>query len=500
MINALDRLIGYFSPRAAVRRAQARSVLDYYEAGKKSSYQRQRKEPGSGDTAVLRAGSSLREQARHLDQNHDIARGILDTLVQNIVGPNGIGVEFQPRTVNGDIHDELANELQEYWRIWSRRPEVTLCHDWASAQRIMARTWLRDGEALAQKLSGPVVGLQHGSEVPLSLELIEADLLPFGLISDSPKITAGVERNAWNRPIAFHLLKDHPGNQRGFDYNTKRVPADKILHLKMIDRIGQARGVSLFASVMSRLDDLKDYEESERIAAKVAASMAAFIKKGTPDLYEEQIDEDGNIVSRDMRMRPGMIFDNLRPGEEIGTIDTNRPNSNLESHRSGQLRALAAGTHVTYSSASKNYNGTYSAQRQELVEGWGGYSVLASEFISQLVQPIQEQFVAVMEMSGLIKIPQEIDRKTLNDALFIQTQMPWIDPLKEANSWVVLEGAGYASGPEIIRKRGGSPRDVIEQESRWKRMREEKGIQTSVEISTQTDEEGNSDATARFKF
>ena len=52
-------------------------------------------------------------------------------------------------------------------------------------------------------------------------------------------------------------------------------------------------------------------------------------------------------------------------GEEIGTIDTNRPNPNLQAYRDGQLRASAAGLGASYSSISRNYNGTYSAQRQE---------------------------------------------------------------------------------------------------------------------------------------
>jgi capsid protein len=57
-----------------------------------------------------------------------------------------------------------------------------------------------------------------------------------------------------------------------------------------------------------------------------------------------------------------MIFDDLHPGEEIGMIDTNRPNPNLLAYRQGQLRAVGAGTTTSYSSVAKDYNGTYSAR------------------------------------------------------------------------------------------------------------------------------------------
>ena len=467
-MNSLDRLVAYFSPMAAVRREQARRALAYYEAAKPSVYRKGRRETGSGTAAVQRAGASLREQARHLDQNHDLARGVLDVLVQNVIGPQGIQVEPQPRRADGTIHDEFAQQILRLHRDWSRRPEVTWQHDWPSAQRLMGRTWFRDGEALAQRLIGNTRLLDHGTRVPYSLELMEPDFLPFAFEDIGRNIRMGVQRNDWNRPVVYWVHKHHPGDQLVYltPADLKSVPAERMLHPKMVDRIGQVRGVSIFASVMSRLDDIKDYEESERIAAKVAASMAAFIRKGSPDLYNP----DSGVDPREIKFRPGMVFDDLEPGESVETVDTNRPNTNLEAHRDGQLRAVASGTRVTFSSASKNYNGTYSAQRQELVEGYGAYAVLASEFVGQFVRPVYEDMIAAAELSGQIRVPRDVVMETVDDALYIAPQMPWIDPDKEAKALERLERNVHASGPEIIRKRGHNPRDVLEQEANWRKQ------------------------------
>jgi lambda family phage portal protein len=478
--NLLDSVIEYVSPGWAMRRAHARRVLAYYEAAKPTTTRKARKETGSGDTAVLRAGRSLREQARHLEQNHDLARGALSVLVANIVGPHGIAIEPQPRNTDGTINTELAAQIRKLWRDWSKRPEVTWCHDWASTQRLCARAWVRDGEFLAQKVLGNVVTLDHGTRVPFSLELLESDLLPFELISwDNPTITAGVERNAWGRPVAFHVYRRHPGDWQSVNSfrlhpgstDLKRISADRMIHTKLVDRFRQARGVSVFASVLGRLDDIKDYEESERIAAKVAASMAAFIKKGRPEEYEQQVDPaTGQTAPRNLKFAPGMIFDDLMPGEEIGTIDTSRPNTNLEKHRNGQLRAVASGVGTTYSSLSKNYDGTYSSQRQELVEGWGVYAIIQAEFCSQFVRPVYEAFLSAATAAGLLRLTRGVDPDSLDDALYIGPQMPWIDPVKEAKSWEALERNGHASGPEIIRRRGQNPTDVLEQERQWRQQ------------------------------
>jgi len=483
-LTMIDRLVAAVAPVAALRRASARRVLASYDAGTPSRLRRFSRETRSGDALANLQSASIRTQARDLDRNHDLAHGALNVMVNNIVGPGGVGIEPQPRSVSGEILDDLSRQLLELWRDWQRLPEVTRAHSWASVQRLMCRTWLRDGEGFAQLLEGAIPALDHGTKVPLSLEMIEPDLVPTDAEILQPQ-GAGIVRNSWGRPTEYRVYKRHPGaSVRLFSASDlKTIPAARMLHLMLTDRIGQGRGVSVLASVITRLEDLKDYEESERIAAKIAASMAAYIKKSEPDQYAIETDTNGEVEPRDMRFRPGMIFDDLRPGEEIGMIDTSRPNTNLQAHRDGQLRAIAAGIGGSYSSISRNYNGTYSAQRQELVEQWTHYQACAELFTSQFVQPVWERFVAIAVVSGLVKVPLDIKPGTLDDALYIGQTMPWIDPKKEADANEVLERNCYKSGPEIIRARGANPRETLMQEANWRKAKEAQGIKDAAPVA-----------------
>lgn len=475
-MNAFDRALLTLFPGWAADRAQARvRALAYqraYEADETTRLRRKARDAGSGNAAIERSGTGLRNLARHMERNHDIVRGALNALVTNTIGPTGIGIEPQPRNAAGDIDEGLVDQITPLWREWQRRPEVSWMHDWASAQRLMARTWYRDGEVLAQELTGPVQFLDHGTQVPYSIEMIEPDLLPFDYSDPDRRILQGVERNAWGRAIAYHLYRQHPGDPGVFAVDTKRVPAAAIRHARMVDRIGQVRGVSILAAVLTRLDDLKDYEESERIAAKIAASMAAYIIKGEPGDYTS----DSSASTRQMHFEAGMVFDDLRQGESIGTIDTKRPNSGLQAFRDGQLRAVAAGMCVSFSTLSKNYNGTYSAQRQELVEQYGAYGVLSFEFISQMVRPIYERFVSMAVASGELVVPRGVPMASLTDALYLAPQMPWIDPRREAESMAIMEENTYMSGPEIIRRGGRNPREVLDQQSAWLERKRAWGI------------------------
>lgn len=471
--NLADRVVSWFSPGAAVRRAHARSVLAYYEAAKSDRLRKGRRETGSGNDAVLRAGSSLRQIARHLEQNYDLALGVLNTLVNNVVGAQGIAIEPQPRNADGTINQELAAELAKLWKDWTKRPEVTKQHDWGSACRMLCRSWMRDGEVFAQMVSGRLPSLNHGTKVPFSFEMLEADYVPMDH-NVVGSIVQGVQINAWGEPVSYTVYKANPTEGIGTlgPNGTKQVPAARMRHLKTVHRIRQVRGTSVFSPVLNRFDDLKDYEESERIAAKIAASMAAVIKKGNPDLYMS----DESAGPRHLTMRPGMIFDDLKPGESVETIDTNRPNPNLETYRSGQLKAIAAGTGPTFSSIARSYDGTYSSQRQELVEGYGVYGTLSAEFVSRIACPFYEEFVAMAIASGVLRAPPGVDVETLDDALYISPSMPWIDPKKEADAMATMEDRCYVSGPENIRKRGGNPADTLAQQAAWLEAKRKAGV------------------------
>jgi lambda family phage portal protein len=226
---------------------------------------------------------------------------------------------------------------------------------------------------------------------------------------------------------------------------------------------------------LARLDDLKDYEESERIAARIAASMAAVIKKGDPQSFNPDAPSHG---PRQMHFAPGMIFDDLLPGESIETIDSNRPNPNAVTWRDGQLRAISAGMDVSYSASSKNYNGTYSAQRQELVEGWSGYAVLQQAFIDQHTSEVYARFVGMCLASGKIKPVRGVSFANLCHALYMAPVMPWIDPVKEVTGWQMQEDRCYISGAEIVRRQGRNPADVIRAQSKWQADLKQSGVVT----------------------
>lgn len=113
------------------------------------------------------------------------------------------------------------------------------------------------------------------------------------------------------------------------------------------------------------------------------------------------------------------------------------------------------------------------------------YAVLTDEFTGRFVQPVWQAFIRAATLAGVVSIPDDVIPGTEDDALFIGQQLPWIDPLKEANAWVKLVRAGFASEAEVIRKRGQNPDDVLNQIERFRRAAREKGLQFESDFSAE---------------
>ncbi len=463
----LDRLAIATMPGAYTRfRMNQRRARALYEAEKTTRTFERRRSRGGPNEATRTAPRNLREIAREFDESNDIASGALDILTANVVGT---GLYPQPMVLDrqGNPLEDVNAQLDAWHKRWRQRPEVTWTCDELSAQRLACRTWLRDGEVLAQHLVGPMSALSHGlAEIPYSYELLEPDYLPLQADMAGNRdgtIFAGVEMNGWGRPIAYHLYREHPSDFVLMSkMETKRVPADRISHLKMIKRIGQVRGVSVFATVITRLHDVREIDESERVAARIAASFAAVIIKGDPLSYQSpNSDETGSY--RELDLEPGMIIDDLMPGEKVESIASNRPNNNLIDFRADQLRAAAAGIGASYSSMSKNYHGTYSSQRQELVEQRALYAPIWGCFVASLEVPKYRFFIDALKLTGAVKFPSNVDPLTMYDAVWTQPAMPWIQPVQEADGWMKLIEGGLETRANVIRSRGGNPREIERQ-------------------------------------
>lgn len=455
-MSLIDDAIGLFSPGWKASRLRSRVAINAYEAALPTRTHRAKRENRNANQLTQFAGRSIREQARWLDNNHDLVIGLLDKLEERIVGARGIVVDPQPILKTGLVADDLSKQIRAAWAEWSIYPDVTGQFTRPVLERLMARTWLRDGEVFGQMVRGATPGLTPTANIPFWVEALEPDYIPLEMSDTGRGICQGIYLNSWGCPTKYVVYKNLVTSGVALG-NTKEIAADGMMHLKFMRRLHQVRGNSLLSGILIRLSALKEYEDSELTAARIAAALGMYVKKGDGQTYGDEGNDKG---PRELNIEPGMLFDELAPGEEIGMIKSDRPNPNLETFRNGQLRAVAAGSRSSFSSISRNYNGTYSSQRQELVESFEGYGILQDAFIAAVTRPMYRSWLQMAITAGVINVPPDVDTATLFNAVYSGPVMPWIDPMKEANSWRVLLRGGAATEGDWIRARGANPGDV----------------------------------------
>ena len=238
----LDDVIGVFSPGWKAARLRSRAVIQAYEAVKTTRTHKARRENRTADQLSQYGAVSLREQARYLDNNHDLVIGVFDKLEERVVGKNGIIVEPHPVLRNGAIARDLAAEIRTRWSEWSVSPEVTGQFTRPMLERLMLRTWLRDGEVFAQMVSGRINSLAPSAGVHFWLEALEPDFIPM-TSDESNRLNQGVFVDDWGRPEKYLVYKSRPVSGRQME--TKEVDAERMLHLKFVRRLHQMRGTSL---------------------------------------------------------------------------------------------------------------------------------------------------------------------------------------------------------------------------------------------------------------
>lgn len=462
-------LLANLFPEWALKRAIARRRLAHVKALYESATPT-RTHPLLGsilapDTTMQRANIRLRGVARDMDENNDLIIGVLDDLVDWVIG-TGLTIEPMMMNQSGELAEEVNLEAKQLYQEWSLRPDTTQELPMGELERLVARSLYRDGEIFIQHVMGR--GYPYPTPIPYALELLEADYVPFdysaGIRQGRGRIVQGVEKDTWGRPLGYYFWKWHPGEQ-GYVFpgevgpqNLKRVSAQEITHLKFTRRVRQTRGVPIIHGVIKRTQDIKYTEDSERIAARADADITAFVRN-IPGMGEDV--NRGEGVHKESKSDSGMMVHTFE-GEQIDVHSPKRPNAQLESFRNGQIRMVAAGTGTRYSSIANDFNGTYSAQRQELVEGQISYAKLREYSVGVFYKPMWRRFVDSAILSGQLDA-SGIDERTLYHADFRGPPLPWIDPEKELKARQGMVEAGFASRAQMIRDFGGDPADVDKQ-------------------------------------
>ena len=318
-----------------------------YEAAGSGSRWPAASQMSSAAGAAHAAGRTIGARAAYLAANSPHAAAIANAFVTNIVAD---GPAFRP--VGGEVF--ATAYLSQFW------PFVDVeGGDFGHLLQRIVRSWVVYGEAFVLLVTNPDAGSARA-------QLIHPDQVDRSIthdLSNGGRVTHGIEQDRWGRIVAYHVLPDAQDLGSGMLRPATRIPAADVLHLFDAQTPGQRRGVSLLASILTRLVEIDALEDAQLATAKTQALFGIVFRTaggdfGTmADAADPQfpaMEPGASIVSPD-----GYHFETTQPPRMDGANDF------LKS----QLRSAAAGAGVPYALMTGDLSDTnYSSARLGLLE------------------------------------------------------------------------------------------------------------------------------------
>ena len=441
----LDRLIARVSPAWAQRRARARLLARHYESasvGRRTSGWSRRgtdaNAAASGATLAL-----LRAQARDLVRNNPWARRGLRRIVTDTVGWG-----IRPKATGRG-----AATVMDLFKRWGETTEcdATGMCTFFGLQRLVMRTIAQSGEVLVRRrMRTPDDGLS----IPMQLQVLEPDYLDTskdGIIGDKGgPIVQGVEFDNRGRRVAYWLFDEHPGSGRMVSPVSRRVSAAGVLHVFELERPGQARGPSWFASVDVRLHDFDEFEDATLMKQKIAACMAAFVTD--IDGAGTALGAEGTDRASDQptdAFEPGMIL-NLPPGKQV-TVANPPQASDHQSFSAAALRGVAAGLGVTYESLCGDYSQVnFSSARMGRLDHQGDvHDWRWDMLIPRFCAPVWSWMIETIILAG-----EDVENAP---AEWTPPPAGMLDPQTEGSSLSQMVRIGAMTLDDMVREQGFDP-------------------------------------------
>jgi lambda family phage portal protein len=426
--------------------------------------------PLSTNEELRKSLETLARRSRDLARSNSLQIKFLNMCVRNIV-LSGMKLQVQGRDPGGNL-DSLGNAAVEYgWADWgARQPDGrALCDaaaklDFPQLHRSLVRMKARDGEYFVRLVRQPA-----GNRYGLALQVIPPECVDYTYseqLSNGNRVIMGIELDAMNRPVNYHVLRDNPGDlmRRSRTYAARDrlvIPAADIIHSFEAIFEDQVRGIPWAYGGMLDMHIYSGYTEAELVAAREAACVSAF--------YEVPQDDDPTKFSAApaKELEPGTAEVGL-PGWKKTLLDPKHPGANFSPFTHEVKRDMASGLDVAYSTFANDLTDVnFSSIRAGLLDERDAWIVRQENEKSDFVSRVYLAWLASALLNSAITVagrPIPVTRHAKFAPHKIRARRwPWVDPLKDAEFNAILVDRGWRTNEDVCADLGsGEFEDNVE--------------------------------------
>jgi len=398
----------------------------------------------------------LRARGRDLVKNNDYARKFVGMCQTNIVGPDGF--KLQARVENRpDVPDGLANKaIESAFAEWAQACDITRTMSLRDVCDTLIGGLPSDGEFLARFIRGP----DAGNRFNFAIQLIDVDRIDTSYntaaTGSGNRITMGVERDTFGRPLALHLFDGHPNDGPYTSRTRIRVSTNEVLHRFKVGTPGQARGVPWMAPGMLSLHHLGAFKLAALLAAEHGANHFGFFTSPDGISPVGAADETGQPITT---TQPG-TFDTLPAGVSFTPFESRYPDNNFGPFVKTTLQRIASGWGVAYHSLANDLEGvSFSSIRSGTLEERDRWAADQAWFINAFLEPLYTTWLQQALLSGAIVLPggsalpaSKMDKFAPHE--WQGRRWEWVDPKSDMEAKILSVRAGLIAPQDLAAQMG----------------------------------------------
>lgn len=417
---------------------------------------------------------TLRNRARYEVASNSIARGIVLTLANDLVG---IGPRLQMLTL-----DKLLNRsIEQKFGAWME--EIGL----PAKLRTMRLSRAQDGEAFGvmftnRALRGPV---------KLDVCLVEADRVSTPSYWRSSLVAGGTDENKsvdgilfdeYGNPREYHVLKHHPG---ALDSVTameeyERIPASAMVHWFRADRPGQRRGLPDIMPALPLFAVLRRYTLATLEAAETAADFSVVMQTSAPAGGDAA--EIDPWITMELERNTAMF---APEGWEPKQMKAEQPTAQFAEFRKAIINEIARCLNMPLNIAlGDSGDGNYASSQLDHQLYDHAIKVERADLANVVLVPL---LIGWLREAILVSDLLPLSARMLGQSIVNTIKHQWFwtrrghaDPLKNAKASIALVQAGLETESEFCAQKGQDWEEQQEQLERERKGRESRGLVEQV--------------------
>ena len=232
-----------------------------------------------------------------------------------------------------------------------------------------------------------------------------------------------------------------------------------MIHLFVLFRVNQRRGVPWAFAVMAKTNVLDGYEEAELVAARVAAAKMGCIE--TAEGIYVADDQDG-AGKQYIEAEPG-TFPIMPPGTKMNMFDPQHPTTAYRDFVKQVPGRSPAGFEVSLTASGPISRASTTAPSGPALEERDGWKAIQAWLIEDLCEQVFEGWLRMQVLARTLDFePADIDR-ICGAAVRRGRSWSWVDPLKDGKANTESLASGMATRTDLLAEQGKDFEEHIDQ-------------------------------------